>query len=51
MSDELKERIEQLISYYDNHSMEKFVEGDEMRLRHFVTDDFTHLLKALEKEL
>lgn len=51
MSDELKERIEQLISYYTAHDMVAFVEGDEMRLRHFVTDDFSHLLKALEKEL
>lgn len=51
MSDELKERIEQLVSYYNHHSMEAFVDGDEPRLKHFVTDDFTHLLKALEKEL
>lgn len=51
MSNELKERIEQLISYYRAHSMEEFVNGDDLRLRHFVTDDFSHLLKALEKEL
>lgn len=51
MSDELKERIEQLISYYRAHSMEDFVKGDEERLQNFVIDDFKHLLKALEKEL
>lgn len=51
MSAELKERIENLISYYRAHSMEAFVKGDEERLKNFVTDDFTHLLTALEKEL
>lgn len=51
MSDELKERIEQLLSYYRAHSMVGFVNGEEQRLRNFVTDDFTHLLTALEKEL
>lgn len=51
MSNELKDRIEQLISYYDTHSMVEFVDGDDQRLKHFVTDDFSHLLKALEKEL
>jgi hypothetical protein len=51
MSDELKERIEQLISYYNAHSMEAFIDGDDQRLKHFVTDDFSHLLTALEKEL
>lgn len=51
MSNELKERIENLISYYDAHSMQEFVDGDDERLKHFVTDDFSHLLKALGKEL
>ena len=51
MSAELKERIEQLISYYDAHDMEAWIDGDDLRLRHFVTDDFSHLLTALEKEL
>lgn len=51
MSDELKERVENLISYYRAHSMEKFVKGDEERLQNFVIDDFSHLLTALEKEL
>lgn len=50
MSDELKERIENLISYYDQHSMTDMVKEDG-RLRNFVTDDFAHLLKALAKEL
>lgn len=50
MSDELKERIENLISYYNNHSMVDMVEKGGT-LRGFVTDDFSHLLKALEKEL
>lgn len=51
MSNELKERIEQLISYYNAHSMTDFVNGTEERLKNFVVDDFTHLLTALEKEL
>ena len=51
MSNELKERIENLISYYKAHSMVKFANGDEERLKNFVTDDFSHLFTALEKEL
>lgn len=51
MSDEAKEEIEQLISYYNAHSIEKFVKGDEERLQNFVIDDFTKLLALLEKEL
>lgn len=51
MSNELKERIENLISYYRQHSMTEFVHGDDERLKNFVTDDFTSLLKALEEEL
>ncbi len=50
MSEELKERIQNLVSYYDNHSMVEMVEKGGT-LRGFVTDDFSHLLKALEKEL
>lgn len=50
MSDELKERIENLISYYRQHQMTEMVK-EEGRLRNFVTDDFSHLLKELEKEL
>lgn len=47
MSDELKERIQQLVSYYDHHTIEAIL------AKHpgFVVDDFGHLLKALEKEL
>ncbi len=51
MSQELKERIENLISYYEQHDMEKMVNGEDQRLRNFVTDDFKHLLAKLEKEL
>lgn len=47
MSDELKERIENLISYYDQHGIEEMIE----KRPGFVVDDFSHLLKALEKEL
>ncbi len=47
MSDELKERIQQLISYYDHHTIEAILEKHPG----FVVDDFSHLLKALEKEL
>lgn len=50
MSTELKELIENTISYYGHHSMQAFVDGEE-HLKHFVTDDFTHLLEALGKEL
>lgn len=51
MSDELKERIENLASYYQHCSMEKMVKGKDERLQNFVIDDFTQLLKNLEKEL
>ena len=51
MSNELKEQIENLISYYKNQSMEDIVAGDDERLRNFIADDFTKLLTALEKEL
>jgi hypothetical protein len=51
MTNELKEQVEQLISYYNALSMVKMVNGNDDRLRNFVTDDFTHLLTALEKEL
>lgn len=51
MSIETKEMVNNLISYYRAHSMVKFVEGDEQRLKHFVTDDFTKLLAHLESEL
>lgn len=51
MSNELKERIENLISYYEAHSMTDMVNGEDQRLKNFVTDDFSHLLKALGKEL
>lgn len=51
MGADTKEAIEQLISYYKAHSMEKFVKGDDERLQNFVIDDFTKLLALLEKEL
>jgi hypothetical protein len=49
MNNELKEKIEQLVSYYNYHSMNDFVNGTDDRLRGFVVDDFTNLLKELEK--
>ena len=51
MNNELKEKIEQLVSYYNYHSMNDFVNGTDDRLRGFVVDDFTNLLKELAKEL
>lgn len=50
MTNETKEAIEQMISYYRAHTVEKFVKGEE-RLQNFVIDDFTKLLAMLEKEL
>lgn len=47
MSNELKEHIEQLISYYNYHTIEKMVKTRPA----FVVDDFTKLLESLEKEL
>ena len=47
MSNELKERIENLISYYDYHGIENMIENKPG----FVADDFKHLLQALVKEL
>lgn len=51
MDQELIEKIEQLVSYYHHHSIEKFVKGREERLQNFVIDDFTGLLSALEQWL
>lgn len=51
MSNELKELIEQQISYYRQHSIQEFVHGSDQRLRNFVVDDYTKLLAELEKEL
>lgn len=51
MSNELKEQIEQLVSYYKVHSMENLVKDNDERFLHFIVDDFTNLLTALEKEL
>lgn len=47
MSAENQETIENMISYYRAHSIEKFVKGDE-RLQNFVIDDFSKLLELLE---
>lgn len=47
MSQELQERIENLISYYDQHGIEEMIE----QRPGFVADDFGHLLKALAKEM
>lgn len=47
MSNELKERIENLISYYGHHGIENMIE----KKPGFVADDFKHLLAALEKEM
>jgi len=51
VSDELKEMIQETISYYDNHRMSDFVHGNDERLKNFLVDDFTKLLEALGKEL
>lgn len=51
MTDSLKEQVQDLLSYYSRFSMEAWIDGDDERLKHFVTDDFTNLLTALEKEL
>lgn len=47
MSNELKELIEQQISYYNHHTIEAILEKHPG----FVVDDYKKLLKALEKEL
>lgn len=47
MSNELKERIENLISYYSHHGIENMIE----KKPGFVADDFKYLLAALEKEM
>ncbi len=51
MSNELKEKISNLVSYYNYHSMGKFVNGNDETLKQFVVDDFTELLELLSKEL
>jgi hypothetical protein len=50
MSNELSELIQETISYYSYHNMVDFVDGSDERLKHFVTDDFSKLLSALDKE-
>lgn len=47
MNNELKEKIEQLVSYYNHHDMYNMVDSE--RLRGFVVDDFTNLLNELKK--
>jgi hypothetical protein len=47
MSNELKENIQNLIHYYKHHKVDKMIETHPS----FVCDDFTKLLKELEKEL
>lgn len=51
MSNELKEKVENLVNYYGYHSMGKFVNGNDETLKQFVVDDFTELLALLQKEL
>lgn len=51
MSNELKEKISNLVSYYDYHSIDSFVNGNDEALKQFVVDDFTELLELLSKEL
>jgi len=51
MSEGLVEHIEQLISYYRQHSMSVWVHGAEDRLKSFVVEDFTKLLEKLEDEI
>lgn len=47
MSQELKELIEQQVSYYRHHGVGAMIE----RKPGFVEEDFTKLLKMLEEEL
>ena len=47
MTTELKDNIQQLISYYNHINMEDL----NKRKPGFVTDDFTKLLARLDKEL
>ena len=47
MTTELKDNIQQLISYYNHIDMEDL----NKRKPYFVTDDFTKLLARLDKEL
>lgn len=47
MSDELKELIEQQISYYNHHTIEAILEKHPG----FVVDDYKKLLSLLEKEI
>lgn len=51
MSDELKEKIGNMVSYYRHHSMIEMVKGESERLQNFVLDDFAELLTNLEKEI
>lgn len=41
------ETVGNLISYYSQHNMSKFIKGSDPRLQGFVADDFTGLLKLL----
>lgn len=50
MSTETKETIQNLIYYYDHHSIEEFVKG-ENRLQSFVIEDFTKLLDLVRTEV
>lgn len=47
MTNELKELIEQQVSYYNHHTIESMIKARPG----FVVDDFKELLNALEKEL
>jgi hypothetical protein len=47
MNEDTKEVIQNLIYYYDHHGIDKFVRGEEDRLKGFVIDDFTKLLDLL----
>ena len=51
MKQETKDEVERLISYYNQHSIDKFVNGDNERLRNFVVEDFERLLEVLEQEV
>lgn len=47
MSDELTEKIKDLVHYYNHHTVEKMVEKHPG----FVAEDFSKLLEMLDKEV
>ncbi len=51
MSDSTKQVIENMISYYDNHSVEAMAKSGDERLLNIVIEDFEKLLCLLDYEL